>query len=216
MHLIDLGLVDYRRALEEQRCIHAKVVAGELPAALIVCSHYPVITIGRSAKPGSLLLTMKEYAGRGIAVIETDRGGDVTYHGPGQITAYPIFPMAAFGNDLHAYLRSLENAVISVLKEQGMPACRMAGSTGVWVAGCKIASIGIAVKRWVSLHGVSIVLKHGELENFSLIRPCGSNAAMTSIETQLRRSVSRSDITRSLIRSLSYDQCQVAASGRGY
>ncbi|HOU36669.1 MAG TPA: lipoyl(octanoyl) transferase LipB, partial [Candidatus Omnitrophota bacterium] len=183
MHLIDLGLVDYRMALEEQRRAHAKVAARELSAALIVCSHYPVITIGRSAKPGSLLLTKREYAGRGIGVIEADRGGDVTYHGPGQVTAYPIFPMAAFGYDLHAYLRWLESAVISVLDEQGITACRMAGSTGVWVAERKIASIGIAVKRWVSFHGVSIVMKQSELENFSLIRPCGSNTPMTSIET---------------------------------
>ncbi|HNQ51142.1 MAG TPA: lipoyl(octanoyl) transferase LipB [Candidatus Omnitrophota bacterium] len=212
MHIIDLGLVDYCTALEEQQRVHARVVEGSLPATLILCRHYPVITAGRSSKPDSLLLPRHEYFERGIEVIDADRGGDVTYHAPGQLIAYPIYPMAAYGNDLHAYLRSLEEAVMETLKPYGIDAGRRKGLTGVWVENRKIASIGIAVRHWTSYHGISLIVKSKGLEEFSLIRPCGSDAVMTSIEAEAGRTVLFDDVAHYLIRSLSHDQCYAAAA----
>jgi len=162
MHLINLGLIDYREALERQHRIHEKVVAGELPAALIVCRHRPVITVGRAAKAAGLLLPETEYANRGIEVIKVDRGGDITYHGPGQITAYPIYPLSAFAYDLHAYLRFLEDSVISMLGEIGIISSRLRGLRGVWVSNRKIASIGIAVKN--GFHTMAFHLSSGAVK----------------------------------------------------
>ena len=213
MHIIDIGLVDYQDALDEQKKLHAKVCDGSLKAAAIVCRHNPVITIGRSAKPGSLLLSRLEYEARGIQVVEAERGGDVTYHSPGQLVIYPIFPMGAFDNDLHAFLRFLENAIISALLSIGADACRRESMTGVWVGQRKIASIGIAVKRWVSYHGLSLIVKRDNLSDFSMIRPCGMNINMTSVESELKKTVLFDEITPHLLRSLTYGKC-IATTAR--
>jgi lipoate-protein ligase B len=213
MHIIDLGLIEYRKALQLQKDIHAQVCEGILPAAIIVCRHYPVITIGRSAKAESLLLPRAEYGRRGIQVVDVDRGGDVTYHSPGQLVVYPIFPMAAFCNDLHQFLSFLEYSIIDSLISAGICASRRNGSTGVWVGERKIASIGIGVKRWVSYHGISIIVKAEGLEDFSLIKPCGMDISMTSVESELKCDVSFDRITSTLIRSLTYDQCIAACVG---
>jgi lipoate-protein ligase B len=213
MNTINLGLVYYRLALEKQKEVHARVCDGVLPATIIVCRHHPVITIGRSAKATSLLLSRDEYTKRGIEVVDVERGGDVTYHSPGQLVIYPVFPMAAFNNDLHLYLRFLEDAIISALMTMGVEANRRASLTGVWVDKRKIASIGIAVRRWTSFHGLSLIVKRAELDNFFLIRPCGMDIAMTSIENELHRSVSFDEITQRLQGRLNYDQCIAAVSG---
>ncbi|MFA6384803.1 MAG: lipoyl(octanoyl) transferase LipB, partial [Candidatus Omnitrophota bacterium] len=210
MRIIDLGLVHYQKALEEQKRVHAEVCNGALPAAIIVCRHYPVITVGRGAKPGSLLSTRAEYEARGIEVPDAERGGDVTYHSPGQLVVYPVFPMSAYNNDLHAYLRFIEEAIISALAPIGVSANRRESLTGVWVGDRKIASIGIAVKRWISYHGLALIVKREWLDGFSLIRPCGMDIAMTSVESELHRTVSFDDITHRLLRSLTYDQCPAA------
>jgi lipoate-protein ligase B len=213
MTIIDLGLVEYQKALDEQKRVHALVCDGTLPAAIIVCRHHPVVTVGRSTRPGSLLLSISEYEARGIQVVNVERGGDVTYHSPGQLVVYPIFPMAAFKNDLHAYLRFLEEGVISALESIGVHACRRKSLTGAWIHQRKIASIGIAIKRWVSFHGLSLIVNKDRLDDFSLIRPCGMDIAMTSIESELHRTVSFDDITQHLLRSLTYGQCIAAAAG---
>jgi lipoate-protein ligase B len=213
MHIIDLGLIEYRKALELQKDIHSQVCERILPAAIIVCRHYPVITVGRSAKAGSLLLSRAEYSRRGIEVVDVDRGGDVTYHSPGQLTVYPIFPMAAFCNDLHQFLGFLEYTIIETLTSSGIFAVRRPGSTGVWVGDRKIASIGIGVKRWVSYHGLSLIVKAEGLDDFSAIKPCGMDISMTSVESELQREVSFDRITKILTRSLTYDQCIAACAG---
>ena len=213
MHIIKLGLIEYRKAFELQKDIHSQVCEGILPVAIIVCRHYPVITIGRSAKSGSLLLSRAEYSRRGIEVVDIDRGGDVTYHSPGQLVVYPIFPMAAFDNDLHQFLRFIEDAIIDALKCSGILANRRPGLTGAWVGERKIASIGIGVKRWVSYHGLSLIVKAEGLDDFSLIKPCGMDISMTSVETELKKEVSFDRTTSQLIRSLTYDQCVAACAG---
>jgi lipoate-protein ligase B len=213
MRIIDLGLIDYKKALERQKEIHAQVCEGILPAAIIVCRHYPVITVGRSAKPDSLLLSRGEYSRRGIEVIDVDRGGDVTYHSPGQLVVYPIFPMAVFNNDLHQFLSFLEYSIIDSLDCLGIGVIRRIGLTGVWVGERKIASIGIAVKRWVSYHGISLIVNAEGLDDFSLIKPCGMDISMTSVESELKCDVSFASITSQLTRSLTYDKCCVASAG---
>jgi lipoate-protein ligase B len=213
MHIIDLGLIEYREALEKQREVHRQVCDGSVPAAIIVCRHYPVITVGRSAKQDSLLLPRHEYKKRGIDVIDVDRGGDVTYHWPGQLIMYPVFPLAAFNNDLHRYVRFLEYSILSSLASFGICPVRRQSLTGVWVQARKIASIGIAVKRWVSYHGLSLNVTRNGLADFSLIRPCGMDISMTSVENELGRKASFDDITHELLRSLTYDQCCTACAG---
>ncbi len=203
MNTIDLGLIDYGAAYEKQKEIHSRVLSGELPQTLIVCAHNPVITIGRSAKNNGLKLPRGEYISRGISVVDADRGGDVTYHGPGQVIVYPIYKMASFGNDLHAYIRFMENAVIYTLNEFGIRGRRLTGKTGVWVEGRKICSIGIAVKHWVSYHGLALYASGDDLANFNLINPCGMDIAVTSVEKEMGRTVSSNDITAPLTRSLS-------------
>jgi lipoyl(octanoyl) transferase len=121
--------------------------------------------------------------------------------------------MSAFGNDLHAFLRFLEDAIIDTLADIGLGACRRQGLTGAWVNERKIASIGIAVRRWTSYHGLSIVVKNNGLEDFKHIRPCGMDISMTSVESELHRDVPFDEIKSRLIRSLEYDKCAFACAG---
>jgi lipoate-protein ligase B len=130
---------------------------------------------------------------------EIERGGDVTYHGPGQLMFYPILNLNYFKKDIHWFLRSLEKIAIDLLGEFGILANRVSGSTGVWLGNKKIASVGIAVKNWISYHGIAINIKRNDLENFSLIRPCGMDVKMTSLESQLHRDVQIDTIKAILI-----------------
>ena len=196
--LYDLGLVDFLHAWDFQKHIAAKVEAGAIDCALVACQHYPVITLGRQAKRANILLSDAALKEKGIDVFVIERGGDVTYHGPGQITLYPILDLNHFKKDIHWYLRTLEEAVIDFLADFGVLAQRRAGLTGVWARDRKIASIGIAIKRWVSFHGVSINIKDNDLAHFTFIRPCGMDVAMTSLETELKRNIEISDIKESM------------------
>jgi lipoyl(octanoyl) transferase len=150
-----------------------------VPDTLILVEHPEVITLGRSAKPENVL-----DAGA-LDVVAIERGGDVTYHGPGQLVAYPIFLLREDERDLHGYLRGLEEAILRTLKEFGLQGMRVAGRTGVWIgepdAPRKLASIGVAVRKWVTLHGLALNVSTA-LERFAAINPCGFPAAvMTSM-----------------------------------
>jgi len=183
IRVFDLGLVDFLRCYEFQKHVFNKVRSGEIASALVACRHRPVITLGRSAGKNNILNTS------GIPVYPIERGGDVTYHGPGQITVYPIFNLALFKKDLHWFLRQLEQAAIDLLRVFGAKGERKEGLTGVWVNDEKIASIGIAVRNWISFHGISINIKDDDLSGFRQIRPCGMDIEMTSLETVLGRDV---------------------------
>ena len=185
----DLGQVEYMRAWDFQKHVHAKVAGGDLHAAFIACRHFPVITLGRQAKKEHILGSHKELESAGIAVHAVDRGGDVTYHGPGQLTLYPVLNLAYFKKDIHWYLRLLEEVVIDCLDGYGVAACRQSGRTGVWADSRKIASIGIGVKQWISFHGVSVNIKAQDLPGYALIKPCGMDIRMTSLETQIKQNV---------------------------
>ncbi len=176
------GIVDYYKALQLQKELQEKVISGSLPGALIVCRHVPVITLGRSASDANLMAEAELLLEKGIGACRTDRGGDVTYHGPGQLVAYPIFNLEHLHKDLHWFLRQLEEVAIRFLAGCGVTGERKAGFTGVWVGTHKIASVGISVRQWVTMHGLSINIRRDIPDGFSLIRPCGLDVRMAYVQ----------------------------------
>jgi len=183
-------LVDFDLALAKQKEIFSAIKSGLLESTLIICQHYPVITLGRQAclsgrqaKPENILAKPDQL--RDIKVRQIERGGDVTYHGPGQITCYPIFNLNYFKKDIHWYLRALEQAVIDCLSGLGITSQRRPGLSGVWIGTRKIASLGVSIKNWITFHGISLNIKRADLANFKLIRPCGLDVEMTCAEAHL-------------------------------
>lgn len=187
--VFDLGLVEYKKAWDFQKEIFSAVKNNRLTRALILCQHYPVITIGRTADRKNILFSEQELSAKGIRTYEIERGGDVTYHGPGQLVVYPIFNLSYFKRDIHLFLRKLEEIAIQILSVFGISGARKTGLSGVWVGESKIASIGIAIKNWITYHGLALNIKSDDLINFSLIRPCGRDIIMTSLESLLKRKI---------------------------
>jgi lipoate-protein ligase B len=180
-----LGFVPYREGLRLQESLVRARAEGRTGDWLLFPDHPPVLTIGRGASPGSLIADPATLRARGIELFEVARGGDVTWHGPGQLVGYPIVDLTLRGRDLHRFLRDLEGALIDVLGGFGIQADREAGRTGVWVGAEKIASLGIAVRRWVSYHGFALNVCP-DLSGFGLIHPCGLRGIrMTSIAARL-------------------------------
>lgn len=188
MRRLDLGRLGYRAAWERQREVWEDVAAGG-EDTLILVEHDPVLTLGAGFHAENLLLSREEYASRGIEVVETDRGGDVTYHGPGQVVAYPIFDVRRHGADLHRWLRDIEQAVIECLAGIGLESGRFPPHTGVWLGlpdrPAKVAAIGVKVRRWVSLHGVALNCAN-DLAPFSLVVPCGIQGYPVTSLAQVR------------------------------
>lgn len=186
--LVDLGRRPYTEILELQRALCRQRMAGDLRQdLLLLVEHEPVVTLGRGTRPTSLPLARAELEQRGVEVAEVERGGDVTYHGPGQLVGYPILQLREHREDLHWYLRQLEAALIAALGELGVAAERNPGLTGVWTSGRKIASLGIHVKQWVTFHGFALNVST-DLRGFDLIVPCGiEGVTMTSVAAELGR-----------------------------
>jgi lipoyl(octanoyl) transferase len=184
----DLGPQPYAEALEVQRELRRRRAEGELDHdVLLLTEHPPVVTLGRGTRPTSLPYPAALLQQRGVEVFEVERGGDVTFHGPGQLVGYPIVDLSGHRRDLHWYLRRLEDSLISAVERLGVPAGRNPGLTGVWTAGRKIASIGIHVKQWVTLHGFALNVTT-DLSWFDLIVPCGiEQVVMTSLAEELLR-----------------------------
>lgn len=178
--VLDLGLIAYQDGFSLQQDLVNEITSGKRKGVLIFCEHSPVITLGRSAKKENVLKPGEQLKSLGIEVVAANRGGDVTLHLPGQLVVYPVFNLRYLGRDIGLFLRNIEKAVISVLKDYRIKAAALEGSTGVWVEQKKIASIGIAVKNWVAYHGVSLNI-NCNLDLFSLIRPCGQDIIMTSM-----------------------------------
>lgn len=179
IEVIEGGTVPYRDALEWQRQLADDRIAGRLSHdVLLLLEHPPVVTLGRNSHAAHLLRP------QGIEVFEVERGGDVTFHGPGQLIGYPILDLSAYKQDLHWYLRTLEQALIAALSLLDIPAERNPGYTGVWTRGRKIASIGIHVKQWVTWHGFALNVAT-DLADFDRIVPCGiPGVVMTSVERE--------------------------------
>jgi lipoyl(octanoyl) transferase len=167
-----LGRVPYARGLEIQAELVSQRQAGEIPDTLLLLEHEPVITLGRVAQASHLLHSAEALRARGIEVHETGRGGDVTYHGPGQVVGYPILDLSPDRRDVHRYVRDLEEVMIRSALDFGLAAGRLAGLTGVWVGEEKIGAIGVRIARWVTSHGFAFNVET-DLAPFDLIVPCG-------------------------------------------
>lgn len=182
MEILDLGVRSYAEVLSFQRALAADRISGALPHdVLVLVEHPPVVTLGRREKDNKLPVGAKFLASRGIELFEVERGGGVTFHGPGQLVGYPIFDLRGHREDLHWYLRTVEEALIRGLAAFDIPAERNDGFTGVWTHGHKIASIGVHARSWVTWHGFALNVTT-DLSYFDLMTPCGiDGVVMTSV-----------------------------------
>jgi lipoyl(octanoyl) transferase len=180
------GVVPYEQALQLQKSLESARQDGEAPDMLLLLEHPPVYTRGRRSEPGELPMGEEWYRAQGIDVVQTDRGGRVTYHGPGQLVGYPIMSIKPFGDDVHQYIRRMERAIIASLADVGVEAGVIEGLTGVWTREPrKIASIGVHISRGVTTHGFAINVNN-DLQPFEWIVPCGiDNCRMTSVAREL-------------------------------
>jgi lipoyl(octanoyl) transferase len=203
---VDLGLIGYAEAWELQKRVVASRKAGAIADVLLLCEHPPVITLGRSGKRENLLASEHVLRQKGVEFHASDRGGDITYHGPGQIVGYPILNLGAIRRDVVWYVRMLEEAMIRATAEFGITAERVGGKTGIWVrAGSteeKLAAIGVHISRWVTSHGFAYNVST-DLRNFDLIVPCGiADRKATSLEKLLGRSVEQKEVAPRIAKHL--------------
>jgi len=192
----DLGRIPYREALEFQRRAAWDRASAASADAIYFAEHEPVLTVGRAGRASSLRANPALLRARGVEVIPVERGGDITYHGPGQIVAYPILALSELpsGRDLHRYLRDLEEVLIETLATYGIRAGRRAPHTGVWVEDRKVAAIGVAVRRWITLHGFALNVDP-DLTHFDWIHPCGlRDLGVTSMCVLLGEAPPRAEI----------------------
>ena len=204
-YIIDLGLMDYGKAWGLQHDFWSRRVEGEWPDLLLFLEHPHVITLGRRGNRSHLLVSPDVLEAMKIPVFHVERGGDVTYHGPGQMIVYPILDLKENGYHLIRYVDQLEEVIIQTLKDFDIEGTRDLSNRGVWVNGEKIASLGVAIKRWVSFHGVALNYKT-DLKYFELINPCGlKGKKMTSMTENLRRDISRGE----LVERIGFHFCQV-------
>jgi lipoyl(octanoyl) transferase len=176
----DLGRIGYMEAFELQQQLVERRKRGEIPNQLLFVEHPHVITLGRNGQRTNLLATSDELRRAGIEFHETDRGGDITYHGPGQIVGYPIFDLRDWKRDVGKYLRAVEQAIIDTLAGFGIESGRLDKATGVWVNGAKIAAIGVHISRWVTSHGFALNVST-DLRYFQYIVPCGLAMPVSSM-----------------------------------
>lgn len=206
-----LGATPYREGLALQDALVRARAAGETGDWLLYPDHPPVLTVGRGASDDGVRADAATLASLGVEVFEVPRGGDVTWHGPGQLVGYPIVALDRVDRDLHRWLRMLEEALIRALARHGIVSERSPGRTGVWVGERKIASIGVAVRRWVGYHGFALNVRP-DLSGFSLIHPCGlKGVQMTSMAAELGSSAPtleamREDVTQELSQRLGYER----------
>jgi len=190
-YIIDLGLIDYRKAWDLQHDLWLRRVKGELPNLLLLLEHPHVITLGRRGNRSHLIVSPETLEAMKIPVIHVERGGDITYHGPGQIVVYPILDLKDYGYRLVRYVDQLEEVVLRVLRDFGIEGGRDPSNRGVWVDGDKIASVGVAIKRGVSFHGMALNYET-DLKYFDLIHPCGlEGKRMTTMAKILEAKISR-------------------------
>ena len=193
-----LGRIPYEEALRLQEELAARRKAREVPDTLLLLEHPPVITLGRNARREHILASAEELEREGIELFETNRGGDVTFHGPGQLVGYPIVDLGRIRKDVGWYLRTLEEVLIGAIQELGLPATRRPGMTGVWVEESKVAAIGVHISRWITSHGFALNVAT-DLRSFRHIVPCGISAyPVSSLETLLDTPVDRGRLERSL------------------
>ncbi|NOY91412.1 MAG: lipoyl(octanoyl) transferase LipB [Deltaproteobacteria bacterium] len=204
LHVHRLGRVAYGEALGLQERVQAARVAGEIPDTLLLVEHPPVVTLGRGARDdGHLRVPREVFAARGFELHEVGRGGDVTYHGPGQVVAYPILDLKPDRQDVRRYVWTLEEAMIRVAAGYGVRAGRVEGLNGTWVGDNKLGAVGVRISRWVTMHGLAFNVTT-DLSHFDLIVPCGiQGKGVTSLARETGRDVPRVDVEDALVRELS-------------
>jgi lipoyl(octanoyl) transferase len=195
-----LGTVDYAAAHRLQKELQAKRIADQVPDTVLLLEHPPVLTIGRSAKEQHIIARPEALEARGISVHEVGRGGDVTYHGPGQLVAYPIIDLKPDRRDVRKYMWSLEETMIRTCADFGLSATRIKGLNGAWIEDRKVGAVGVRISRWVTMHGLALNA-NSDLSHFDLIVPCGlQDKAVTSISAELGRTIRVPDVTGPLAR----------------
>lgn len=198
-----LQMMPYEAALQLQQSLAQARAEGKIGDVILLLQHLPVFTVGRFKGGKDLLVPSQKLAREGIAVFHTNRGGGITYHGPGQLVGYPIFNLKEHGLGVREYIWKLEEAIIKSLLALGIQACRLAAYPGVWVGGKKVCSIGIHVSRHITTHGFALNVTN-DLRYFECIRPCGLHSeVMTSISQLLGRSVEMETIIGALLPSFS-------------
>ena len=195
----DLGLLGYAEAYDRQRAIVELRKNSEVADQLLIVEHPHVVTMGRNGHDENVLASPELLARAGIAFHETDRGGDVTYHGPGQIVGYPILDLREWKRDVHGYVRAIEQVIIDALAGFGIEAGREQGATGVWTRQGKIAAIGVHISRWVTSHGFALNVDT-DLDYFRYIVPCGLTKPVTSMRA-LGSGARREEVTAALVTS---------------
>jgi len=200
-----LGVVDYQAALDLQKALVEQRKQGLIPDQLLLLEHPHVITLGarNHNSRSNVLLTPEALALKGVGLYETGRGGDVTYHGPGQLVGYPILELPSGRRDVHRYVRDLEEVLIQVVSDFGITASRIPGLTGIWVGPeedkAKLAAIGVRISRWVTSHGFALNVST-DLSHFGLIVPCGiTNKGVTSMERLLGRPVPMAEVVDAVV-----------------
>lgn len=197
--LYSLGLVDYGEALGLQRRLRARRLEGRGEDSLLLLEHPACITVGLAGKLENIVATREALAEKGISLFFVDRGGDVTYHGPGQLVIYPIIDLRNRGKDIHRYVRDLEEIAIRTLADLSLQSGRDQRNSGVWAGNAKIAAIGISVEKWVTMHGMALNI-NPVMEHFALIKPCGlSHCGVTSASRLLGRTVSLAAVSERLV-----------------
>jgi lipoyl(octanoyl) transferase len=189
LHVRRLARIRYAEGLDLQARLVKERQAGEIPDTLLLLEHDPVFTLGRNARKDNVLLAEETLRARGFDVFESGRGGDVTYHGPGQVVGYPILDLSPDRRDVHRYVRDLEEVMIRCCAEYGVDAGRVEGLTGTWVGNDKVGAIGVRISRWVTSHGFALNVST-DLAPFGLIVPCGIRGrGVTSLEQVLGQPV---------------------------
>ncbi len=190
--VLSLGLVPYREAWDLQRDVAGEVASGDAPDTVLLLEHPPTITLGRRTDPGELHVP----PGTDVEIVETDRGGKSTYHGPGQLVCYPIFDLTRHGQDVKKYCRDLEEALIRTLEPLGLAAARIEGLTGIWLERPprKIASIGVHISRWVTTHGYALNVDLDPAPFTDWITACGLDAQFTTVARELGRPVAVDEV----------------------
>jgi len=197
--VLELGLIEYQEAYNLQRTFHQQRVEGKIPDVLLLLEHPPTITIGKSGTLDNVLVSRERLAQEGMSLFFSDRGGDVTYHGPGQLVGYPIVDLRQRGKDLHSYVKKLEEVILRTLSDFSIDGDRDECHPGVWVNEQEIAAIGLSLRNWVSMHGFALNINI-DLEHFSFINPCGfSDRRATSMSKILGSQIPIREATNSLI-----------------
>ncbi len=197
--LLNAGLLDYQQAWDLQKQLHQQRVKSEIGDTLIMTEHPHTYTLGKTAREAHLVAEESALQKQGVNVYRIDRGGDITYHGPGQIVGYPILDLHDHYLDMHRYLRELEQVIIDLLSDYGIQAGREEGLTGVWVDGAKVAAIGVKVTRWVTMHGFALNV-NTDLSYFSNIIPCGIvDKPVTSMQQLVGKQMNFADVVERVI-----------------